>query len=80
LENISIRPNSKIGGVDDAPALFPVGADFVGIFGNFEAITDGKGRAGAFDHLFGFLQRIDGEGDNIGILFFELLDMRLEVG
>jgi len=80
LEDFTVRSKCKIGCVDDAAPLFPVGADFVGILWDFEAIADRKGRAGALDHFLGFVERIDGEGDNVGILCFEFLKVRLIVG
>jgi len=69
-----------MGCVNNAAAFFPVGADFVGILWNFEAIADRKGRAGALDHFLGFVERIDGEGDDIGVLRLEFIKMRLIVG
>ena len=60
MEHLLIRVDGKIGRVNNTAPLFPVGADFVGIIGNFEAIADRKGRAGALDHFPGFVERIDG--------------------
>ena len=80
MEHLLIRVESKIGRVDDATTLFPISADFVGIFRHFEPIADRKGRAGFCDHFFGFVERIDRQGDDIGILCFEFLKMGLIVG
>ena len=33
-----------------------------------------------FDHLFGFIERVNRKRDYIGIFLFEFFDMRLEVG
>ena len=80
MEDFTVRSKCKIGRVDNGAAFFPVGADFVGIFWNFEAIADRKGRAGALDHFLGFVERIDGEGDDVGVLCFEFLKVRLVIG
>jgi hypothetical protein len=80
LENFSIRPDGEVGRMDDAAAFFPVRADPVRVFGNFQAVPDGELSAGFFDHLFGFVERIDGNRDDVRILLLEFLDMRLEVG
>ena len=66
--------------MDDAAAFFPIRADLVGVFGDFQAVSDRERRAGFFDHLFGFVERVDGKCDDIGIFLFEFFDMRLEVG
>jgi len=60
LQHPFIRVDGKVGRVDDAAALFPVGADFVGILWDFEAIADRKRRAGALDHFPGFVEWVDG--------------------
>ena len=73
-------PDGEIGRVNDAAAFFPICADFVGIFRNFEAVADGKRRAGFFHHLFGLIERIDGQGDDVGVLALEFFNMRLIVG
>ena len=66
--------------MDDVAAHFPVGADFVGVLWNLKVIADRKGRAGSLDHFLGFVERIDGEGDDIGVLRLEFIKMRLIVG
>jgi hypothetical protein len=66
--------------VDNAAAFFPIRADFVGVFWNFQAIADGERRAGLFDYFFGFIERIDGKRDDLGIFLLEFVDMGLEVG
>ena len=66
--------------MDDAAAFLPVRADLIGVFGDFQAIPDWEGRSGLFDHLFGFVERVDRKPDDVGIFFFEFFDMRLEVG
>ena len=58
MEYLSVRAEGEIRRVNDAAPFFPVGADAVGIFRYFEAITDGKCRAGFCDHLLGFIERI----------------------
>ena len=80
MQHPLIRVESKIGRVDDVAAHFPVGADFVGVLWNLKVIADRKGRAGSLDHFLGFVERIDGEGDDVGILCFEFLKVRLIVG
>lgn len=80
LENFSVGPDGEVGRVNNAAAFFPVCADLVGIFGNFEAVADGKRRAGFFRHLLGLIERIDGESDDLGILALEFVNMRLIVG
>ena len=59
LEYLAVRAEGEIRRVNDAAPFFPVGADTVGIFRYFEAITDGKCRAGLCDHLLGFIEWID---------------------
>ena len=80
MQHLLFGVDGKTGRVDNGAALFPVGADFVGVLWNFEAIADRKGRAGALDHFLGFVERIDGERDDVGILCFEFLKVRLIVG
>ena len=59
MEYLAFRAQGEVRRVNDAAPLFPVGTDAVGIFRYFEAITDGKCRAGLCDHLLGFIERID---------------------
>ena len=80
MEDFTVRSKGKIGRVNNGAALFPVGTDFVGVLWNLEAIANRKSRAGALDHFFGFVERIDGEGDDVGILCFEFVKVRLIVG
>jgi hypothetical protein len=80
LENFSIRPEGKVGRVDDAAPFFPVRADRVGVLRDFQAVSNRKSRAGLFHHLFGFVERVDGKADDVGIFLFEFFDMCLEVG
>ena len=80
MEDFTVRSKCKTGRVDNGAAFFPIGADFVGVLWNFESIADRKGRAGALDHFLGFVEGIDREGDDVGILCFEFLKMRLIVG
>jgi hypothetical protein len=65
--------------MNDAAAFLPVCADLVGVFGNIQPVSDRERRAGFFDHLFGFVQRIDGKRDYVCIFLFEFFDMRLKV-
>jgi hypothetical protein len=80
LENFSIRSDGEAGCVNDAAAFFPIGADFVGVFGNLQSVADRKHRAGFFNHLFGLVERIDGKGDDLGVFLLEFLDVRLVIG
>jgi hypothetical protein len=80
LEDFPVRADREIGRVNDAAAFFPVSADLVGVFGNFQAVADGKRRAGLLHHLFGFVERIDRKCDDVGILVFEFFYVRLKVG
>ena len=80
MEYFSIRPDGKAGRVDDAAAFFPIRADFVGILGNFQSVVDGKCRAGFLGHLFGFVERVDGKGDDMGVFLLEFFDVRLVIG
>jgi len=66
--------------MNNLPAIFPVRADLVGVFGYFQSVTYRKSRAGFFHHLFGFVEGIDRERDDVGILSPEFIKMRLEVG
>lgn len=66
--------------MNDAAAFFPVRADFVGVLWDFEAVADRKRRAAALDHCFGFVERIHRERDDIAVLVFKFVQMRLEVG
>ena len=66
--------------MDDAAAFLPVGAHLVGVGGNCKPVADRERRAGLFDHLFGFVERVNGKRDDIGVFFLEFVDMRLEVG
>ena len=80
MENSPVGPDGKVGGVDNTAPLFPVCADLVGVLGHFQTIADRKRRAGFLNHLFGFVGRINGKSDDVGVLLLEFLDMRLEVG
>ena len=80
LEYFSIRPDGKAGRVEDATAFFPIGADFVRVFGNSQSVTDRKCRAGLFNHLFRLVERIDGKGDDLGVFLLEFLNVRLVIG
>lgn len=80
LKNLTFRVDSEIGRVDNAATRFPVGADLVGVLGYFQTIADGKRRASLFNHLLGFVERVDGKGNKVGIFLLEFLNMRLEVG
>jgi hypothetical protein len=80
LKNLAVRIEGEIGRVNNAATRFPAGADFVGIFGDLQAVADGKGGAGALDHFFGFVQWIDRKSNDLGVLLFEFVDMRLIVG
>jgi hypothetical protein len=66
--------------MDDTAAFLPIRADLVGVFGDFQVVSDRERRAGLFNHLFGFVERIDRKCDDIGIFLLELFDMGLEVG
>ena len=68
MEYLSVRAEGEIRRVNDAAPFFPVGADAVGIFRYFEAITDGKCRAGLCHHLLGFIERVYRQGDDVGVL------------
>jgi len=80
LQHLTVRSKGKIRRVKYAATFLPVGADFVSILRNLEAITDGKSRAGALDHFLGFVEGIDGERDDVGILRLEFFKMGLIVG
>lgn len=80
LEYLSVRVKSEVCRVENAAPFFPICADLVGVFGNFEPVADWKCCAGALDHLLGFVQRIDGQGDDVGVLSFELFKMGLIIG
>lgn len=60
LQDFAVGAECKIGRVDDTAPFFPIGADAIGVFWNLQSITDGKSRAGALDHFFGFIERVDG--------------------
>lgn len=66
--------------MNDAAAFLPVRADLVRVFGDFQPVSDWERRAGLFDQLFGFVERVDGKCDDIGIFLLEFFDMRLEAG
>ena len=61
--------------MDDTAPFFPIGADFFGIVGNFEAVADRERGAGFFNHLFRLVEPVDGERDDIGVLPFKFFDM-----
>ena len=70
----------KIGRVNDAAPFFPVRTDFVGVLRDFKAVADRKLRAGLLDHLFGFVERVDRQRDDIDVLVFEFVYVRLKIG
>ncbi len=80
LHHFFIRVDDKAGGVDDTAAFFPVSADLVRVLWHFQSVADGEGRAGLLNHLFGFVEGVDGQGNDVDIFFFELDDLRLVVG
>ena len=57
--NFLVRIDDEVGRVNDTASLFPVRADLVGVLWHFQAVADWKCCAGSFDHLFGFVERID---------------------
>lgn len=80
MENFSIRSNGKVGRMDDAAAFLPIRADLVRVFRDFQTESDRERRAGLFDHLFGFVERVNRKRDDIGVFLFEFFAMRLKVG
>ena len=80
MSDFLVRIDDEVRRVNNFSAIFPIGADFVGVFGNFQAVTDRKCRAGALDHFFGFFQGIDRERYDFCGFLLELFDMRLKVG
>jgi len=59
LQHFTVGTHGEISRVDDAATLFPIGADTIGIVGDFQTVPDRKCRAGALDHFFGFVEGID---------------------
>jgi len=59
LQDLAVWAQGEIGCVNDAATLFPIGADTIGIVGDFQTVADWKCRAGALDHFFGFVEGID---------------------
>ena len=59
LENFPVGTQREVGRVENGAALFPVGADLIGILRDLETVADRKSRAGALDHFFGFVEGID---------------------
>lgn len=80
LQNFAVWAEGEIGCVDDAAVFFPVGADSVGVYWDFEAVADRKRRAGASDHFLGFIEWVDGQGDDVDVFFLECFKVRLIVG
>ena len=80
MSNFPVRIYDEVCRVNDFSPIFPVGADFVGICGNFQAVTDWKCRTGSFDHFFGFFQGINRERNDGRVFLLEFFDMRLKVG
>ena len=80
MQNLPLRPERKVRRVENAAPFFPISADALGILRHFQSIANRKSRAGLFDHLFGFIERVDGKSDDIGILTAELVDVSLIVG
>lgn len=66
--------------MDDAAPFFPVRADAVGVFRNFQTVADGESRAGALDHFFGFVDGVNRERDDVDVFLFEFFEMGLVVG
>jgi hypothetical protein len=66
--------------MEDAAAFLPIRADLVGVLRDFQPVPDRKRRPGLFDHLFGFVERVDGKRNDIGIFLRKFFDVRLEVG
>jgi hypothetical protein len=66
--------------VDDFAPIFPIGADFVRILRHLQTVANGKRRLRALHHLLRFIEGVDGERDDIDVLFPEFFDMRLVVG
>jgi hypothetical protein len=66
--------------MNDFTSIFPIRPHLVGVLWNFESITNWERRAGFFDHLFGFVEWIDRQSDDVGVLLLELVNVRLEIG
>ena len=66
--------------MNDLPPIFPIGAHFIGVLRNLQAVTDRKRSFDSFGHFLGFIQRIHREGDDIDILLVELVDVGLAIG
>jgi len=80
LKDFPVGPDGKIGSMDDAAPFFPISAGLVGVFRDFQAVTNRERGAGLFDHFFRFVERVHGKRDDIGILPFEFLDVGLIIG
>ena|SRR5262245_32420412 len=66
--------------VDNLSSLFPKGADFLGVPRHFQAIGYGKSELLPFDHLRGFVERVNGKSRDSGIFLFESFVVGLVVG
>lgn len=75
-----VRIQNEICRVNDFSPLFPKRSDFVGVARHFEAISYWISKLKLVDGFPGFIERIDGQSDDADVCFFELFDMRLEVG
>jgi hypothetical protein len=80
LRDFLVRVDNETGRMNNLASVFPISAYLVGVFGDFQSVADRERGAGFFHHLVGFVERIDREGDHVGIFSPKLLHMRLEVG
>jgi len=80
VANSLIQVQDEVRRVNYFSSLFPKRPHFVGVSRHFEAVSHGVGQLQSGDGFSGFVERIDGQGNNADIFFVELFNVRLEVG
>ena len=75
VDDLFVRVQNEIRGVDDLSPLLPKRAYFVRISRHFESVGHRKHQLQFIYGLFSFLKRIYGKGNDVDVLFLELLDV-----
>ena len=66
--------------MNNLASVFPIRANLVGVFGDFQSVADRERSAAFVSHFYCFVEWIDGQRDHVGVFLLELVDMRLKVG
>ncbi len=78
--HLPVSVQNKIRGVKDFAPLLPVGTDSIRITWDFESVDDRKGDLVLIHGLLGFVQRIDGKGNDVNVFFLKFFEVCLVIG